>query len=206
MIINRIISRVKALGDLCYNYQSINQVMKMVPSKKSEIGQDAAFLNKIMSAKIKPDPDLGQHFLLNSDILRRISNYTEKDEVAIEVGAGPGQLTKHIAERAQKVIAFEIDSQFKSILKEQLSKNKNVEIIYGDVLGKLFNKTYNSQSKHSKIKIFGNLPYNITEPFILSLIHLPDLSAILMVGKKFGFQSQITDFTNPDYNFLSFVC
>jgi len=180
--------------------------MKIVPSRESVDGQDEEILSKILEAKIKPNPDLGQHFLINSDVLRRINNYTNKNEVVIEVGAGPGQLTKYLAGRARKVIAFEIDNQFKPILKEQLSRYSNVEIIYEDVLDKLFKKTYNSQNKHSKVRIFGNLPYNITEPFILSLIHLPDVDAILMVGKKFGFQSQNTDFTDPDYSFLSFVC
>ena len=101
---------------------------------------------------------LGQHFLAKSDILDKIVEYgclTDKD-VVLEVGAGRGELTKRIAEKAGKVIAVEIDQELVEELEKKLSSYSNVQILVGDVL-KLKPSGFN--------KVISNPPY-------LSLIHI----------------------------------
>ncbi len=77
--------------------------------------------------KIKPDPLKDQFFLADEEIIRKLveSAELEKKDVVLEVGAGTGYLTREIAKRAKKVIAFEIDKRFKPFL-SKLPKNVDV--------------------------------------------------------------------------------
>jgi len=98
---------------------------------------------------------LGQHFLTKPDILDKIVGYADltKDDVVLEVGAGRGELTKRIAERAGKVIAVEIDRELAEELERKLFAYSNVEILVGDVL-KLKPVGFN--------KVVSNPPYSIS--------------------------------------------
>ena len=79
---------------------------------------------------------LGQNFLIDGNIVRKIvseSNIT-KDDYVLEIGPGMGTLTEELALNAKKVIAVELDRSLLPILDETLGKYDNVEIIYGDIL------------------------------------------------------------------------
>ncbi len=111
---------------------------------------------------------LGQHFLVDEGVLKRIAllaNLTQEDEV-LEIGAGPGNLTKYLVERAGKVYALEISEELVEILKKELSA-PNLKVICADVLGFNF-KTIASKGK--KLKVVANLPYNISTEVIFRLL------------------------------------
>lgn len=80
---------------------------------------------------ITPNPLKDQFFLSNQEIINRTVNLAKltKTDVVLEVGAGTGFLTKEIAKHAGKVIAFEIDPQFKPILAKL---PQNVELHFED--------------------------------------------------------------------------
>ncbi|MBI1971258.1 MAG: methyltransferase domain-containing protein, partial [Candidatus Wildermuthbacteria bacterium] len=84
----------------------------------------------------KPKKWLGQNFLRDERILRRILDAAglKKTDVVLEIGPGTGILTKALAARVKKVIAVEKDPHMVEILKEELKNFNNVEIVLGDIL------------------------------------------------------------------------
>lgn len=111
--------------------------------------------------KLQPKKSLGQNFLYDLNLTQKIANINGSldDSVVLEVGAGPGALTRSIlSSGARKVIALERDKECIPILQE-LAKysNDRLKIIHQDAL----NFDINSLKEGSKIRIISNLPYNI---------------------------------------------
>ncbi|WP_371919096.1 rRNA adenine dimethyltransferase family protein, partial [Pseudomonas sp. 2822-15] len=79
---------------------------------------------------------LGQNFLIDTNILKRIVGAADitKETGVIEIGPGIGALTEQIAKQANKVVAFEIDQRLLPILKETLSPYDHVNVIHKDIL------------------------------------------------------------------------
>lgn len=115
--------------------------------------------------KHRPKKSFSQNFLVNLHAVRRIVeslNLSRGDKV-LEVGAGKGVLTQFLAEKAAKVYAVELDKNLVLLLQEKFAQAENVEIISGDIL-KVNLESYASRSQ--KIKLVGNLPYQITSPIL----------------------------------------
>ncbi len=136
--------------------------------------------------KARPLKRLGQNFLIDKSVLKKIlesANLRSRDTV-LEIGPGIGTLTQEIAKRVRKVIAIEKDKKMVEILKETLKDFKNVEIIQGDIL-KINPKRYILNVK--PYKIVANLPYYIVSPVIRKFLELPEarpLEMVLMVQKE----------------------
>jgi 16S rRNA (adenine1518-N6/adenine1519-N6)-dimethyltransferase len=112
-----------------------------------------------------PKKYLGQNFLFDPSILKRIvevSGINEKDTV-VEIGPGLGTLTNLLAKKSSKVIAIELDYNLYKKLKERLQDLNNVEIIHGDAL-KFPYETI------GPFKVVANIPYYITTPLIFRLL------------------------------------
>lgn len=129
--------------------------------------------------KIIPDPLKDQFFLTNKEIIKQTVKLAEinNSDVVLEVGAGTGFLTEEIAKSAGKVIAFEIDPQFKSILTKL---PQNVELHFEDAWEyiQLHGKF---RKKKAYNKIVSNLPYSFCEKFLHNLTFLEYDKATLMV-------------------------
>ncbi|XCE15184.1 16S rRNA (adenine(1518)-N(6)/adenine(1519)-N(6))-dimethyltransferase RsmA [Candidatus Liberibacter asiaticus] len=112
--------------------------------------------------KIIPKKYMGQNFLLDLNILKKIAESSGSLDgiTVIEIGAGPGNLTQMLLTLgARKVIVIEKDQQFFPILKDISSQPPNrLEIIQDDALKVDFEKFFNISSP---IRIIANLPYNI---------------------------------------------
>jgi 16S rRNA (adenine1518-N6/adenine1519-N6)-dimethyltransferase len=158
------------------------------------------------SNSIVPNLKLGQHFIKDQQYLNKITSLLDKESLIIEVGPGMGQFTKVLAKKSKKVIAIEIDNRFRKYLLPISKKNKNIEVVFADALSKTFDSIIlkNKKKFHSTV-VVSNLPYHITEPFITKLAIL-NLPAILIVGKKFGYQSQIVNPKEEYFSELSFIC
>ncbi|MBL0848588.1 MAG: 16S rRNA (adenine(1518)-N(6)/adenine(1519)-N(6))-dimethyltransferase RsmA [Candidatus Liberibacter ctenarytainae] len=120
-------------------------------------------LKQILSHyNIIPHKRMGQNFLLDLNLLRKIAETSGPldDVTVIEIGPGPGNLTQILlALGAKKVIAIEKDQQFLPILEQiSLQYPDQLEIIQGDALKIDFKEFANLQSP---IRIISNLPYNI---------------------------------------------
>ena len=119
---------------------------------------------------IKPRKKLGQSFLVDINTIKKIAaaGCISPDDVVVEIGAGIGVLTKNIAQIAKQVIAVEIDFRLVATLKDQLAGLPNVEVYSGDILK--FDFSLISNKYNSKVKVIGNIPYNISSPVIFHLL------------------------------------
>lgn len=132
---------------------------------------------------------LGQNFLIDVNILTHIIDAAGIDEHAnvIEIGPGIGSLTEQLALRAKKVVAFEIDQRLKPVLESTLKPYDNIKIIFEDILkANLKEVIKNEFSPGEKIHIVANLPYYITTPILLRLLHdqLPIDTMTVMMQKE----------------------
>jgi 16S rRNA (adenine1518-N6/adenine1519-N6)-dimethyltransferase len=136
---------------------------------------------------VYPSKRKGQAFLVDRNIIRKIvdaAGIHPKDTV-IEIGAGLGLMTKIIAQKAGRVVALEVDSHFCEILREQLADCTNVEIIEADVLKYNFSEVVASK-QNNKVRIIGNIPYNISTPILFHLLSFRNIikDMIIMVQRE----------------------
>ncbi|HZG72815.1 MAG TPA: 16S rRNA (adenine(1518)-N(6)/adenine(1519)-N(6))-dimethyltransferase RsmA [Chondromyces sp.] len=132
---------------------------------------------------------LGQNFLVDPNILRRITETAEltKETGTIEVGPGIGALTEHLARTSGKVAAFEIDQRLLPILEDTLSPYPNVEIIHQDVLKADVSEVVKREfSGYDDIMVVANLPYYVTTPIIMKLLmeNIPLRGIVVMLQKE----------------------
>jgi 16S rRNA (adenine1518-N6/adenine1519-N6)-dimethyltransferase len=124
-------------------------------------------LARLAELGIRPDRDLGQHFLLDDNVLRVIDRLAELDpaDVALEIGAGVGVLTAHLARVVAHVHAIEIDRRLEPALDRSLEGLANVDVHWGDAmrldLGALV---------PAPTAFVSNLPYHVAAPLILDSI------------------------------------
>ena len=128
---------------------------------------------------------LGQNFLTEPNILRKIvetAGINQQTNV-VEVGPGIGALTEQLAMNAAQVVAFEIDDRLIPVLADTLSRYDNVTVVHQDVLKADLVETTNQvfQEKYP-IKVVANLPYYITTPIMMHFLE-SSLDVAEMVAK-----------------------
>jgi 16S rRNA (adenine1518-N6/adenine1519-N6)-dimethyltransferase len=115
--------------------------------------------------------ELGQHFLVDENLLGVIGRLAElgPDDVVLEVGPGLGVLTAYLADRVAYVHAVELDRSLEAALAERVAPNGNVELHFGDAL-----RLDLASLEPAPTKLVANLPYNIATPLVVeSLDSLP---------------------------------
>lgn len=132
---------------------------------------------------------LGQNFLIDTNILRKIVDFADIGENtgAIEIGPGIGALTEQLARSSKKVVAFEIDQRLLPILSETLSPYPNVKIIHKDVLEANVREVMDEEFANLEdIMVVANLPYYVTTPIIMKLLEeqLPIRGIVVMLQKE----------------------
>ncbi|WP_042721280.1 16S rRNA (adenine(1518)-N(6)/adenine(1519)-N(6))-dimethyltransferase RsmA [Flavobacterium sp. B17] len=149
---------------------------------------------------VKAKKHLGQHFLTDENIARKIVEGLsfESYKNVMEVGPGMGVLTKYLLEKDQKIYLAEIDNESIEYLKNNYSKVSE-ETFVGDFLKQNFQFTNNEQ-----IAIIGNFPYNISSQILFKIIDHYELIPE-MVGM---FQKEVAERTaavprTKDYGILS---
>jgi 16S rRNA (adenine1518-N6/adenine1519-N6)-dimethyltransferase len=123
--------------------------------------------------KISPKKELGQHFLVDENILGVIGRLAEleDDDIVLEIGPGLGVLTTYLADRVRQVYAVELDASLGPQLVERLVGRPNVELRFGDAL-----RLDLAEAAPGATKLVANLPYNIATPLIVeSLDRLPQI-------------------------------
>jgi 16S rRNA (adenine1518-N6/adenine1519-N6)-dimethyltransferase len=122
---------------------------------------------------MKTKRELGQHFLVDENLLGVIRRLAELDpeDVVLEVGPGLGVLTAYLADRVALVHAVEIDRSLEPRLREAFAGRGNVELHIGDAL-----RLDLASLDPPPAKLVSNLPYNIATPLVVeSLDGLPSL-------------------------------
>ncbi|MBZ9578133.1 ribosomal RNA small subunit methyltransferase A [Patescibacteria group bacterium] len=133
--------------------------------------------------KIYPSKRLGQNFLIDKNVVKKVIKAAElhSKDIVLEVGPGIGALTQEIAKKTDKVIAVEKDPKMVEILKETLKDFKNIEIINKDIL-----KFNNYSLLTTNYKLIANLPFYITAPVIRKFLESKNTpkEMILIVQKE----------------------
>jgi len=128
----------------------------------------------------KPLKRFGQNYIHDNNILKNIISELDpkKDDNILEIGPGRGSLTKLLLEKVDKLTAVEIDTR---VLENLQSFSPSLNLINDDFLNIELNSIFKIIDK--KIRIIGNIPYNITSPIVFKLIDNHDLvsDAVLMV-------------------------
>jgi 16S rRNA (adenine1518-N6/adenine1519-N6)-dimethyltransferase len=122
---------------------------------------------------VRAKKELGQHFLVDENILGVIGRLAELGErdVVLEVGPGLGILTTYLADRVSAVYSVELDDSLEPQLSELLAGRENVTLVFGDAM-----KLELREVAPGATKLVANLPYNIATPLIAeSLDRLPSL-------------------------------
>jgi 16S rRNA (adenine1518-N6/adenine1519-N6)-dimethyltransferase len=110
---------------------------------------------------------LGQHFLVDQNLLGVIGRMSElnADDVVLEVGPGLGVLTEYLAEQARLVHAVELDRSLEPHLAEPLDERTNVLLHFGDALALDL-----AALEPAPTKLVANLPYNIATPLVVETL------------------------------------
>ncbi len=121
----------------------------------------------------RPKKALGQHFLVDENVLGVIGRLAElgSGDVVLAIGPGLGVLTAYLGEHAGHVHAVELDRHLEEPLRERLAGRENVELVFGDALALDLGAL-----DPAPTKLVSNLPYNVATPLVAeSLDGLPSL-------------------------------
>ena len=115
---------------------------------------------------------LGQNFLIEPSVPRRIAEASGADEnaLALEVGPGVGCLTSELARRAKKVVAIELDNALRGVLDETLGGLENVEIVWGDAAKLDLAALVRERAGALRPVVCANLPSSVTTPLLAAFI------------------------------------
>jgi 16S rRNA (adenine1518-N6/adenine1519-N6)-dimethyltransferase len=124
-------------------------------------------LRRMRQFGVRPDHDLGQNFLIDSNILGVIGRAAElaPEDVVLEVGGGLGVLSEYLAERVAHVHVVELDEHLRGALCDATDSHDNVSVHWGDAM-----QLDIAAFGPSPGKFVANLPYNIAAGLILRTI------------------------------------
>lgn len=134
---------------------------------------------------LTPKHYLGQNFLIDETVFNKILAAADlkENELVIEIGPGPGNLTEKLAERAKKVITIEKDAVMIAILRDKMKNFRNITIIENSIL-----KANLAQliQPYSSYKVVANIPYYLTSPIIRLFLEqtLLPVSITLLIQKE----------------------
>jgi len=152
---------------------------------------------------IKPKKSLGQNFLIDKNIIKKIINQTNiKNENIVEIGPGLGNLTDFIInKKPNNLILIEKDLKLFNHLKKKYKDKKNIKIINTDILEFNFSNLRN-------IKIISNLPYNLSTKIIIKLIFYNKniKNIICMIQKELAEKFDYNKCKMNKYKFIIKLC
>jgi len=137
----------------------------------------------------RPTKSLGQHFLIHQATAGKIAAaiHPEPGDVVVEIGSGLGALTLPLSKSGARVIAVEIDSELAAFLHRQFRAKTGEETVGVECMDilKLDLVALHDRFKR-KLKIIGNLPYNISSPVLFKLMEGADCiqEAVLMLQNE----------------------
>lgn len=142
---------------------------------------------------IRLTKSLGQNFLTDERVVKRIADSADitGEDLVIEVGPGIGSMTVELAARAGRVIAIEIDKHLIPALRENFEGFTNIDLVNEDVMkadikGIIDSACEKRPAGYRNVKVVANLPYYITTPIIMRFLE-EDIrlqSMVFMVQKE----------------------
>ena len=127
----------------------------------------------------------GQHFLTDPGVIDAIiqSIHATRQDVVVEIGPGQGAITRTLARQAGHLHAIELDRDLAAKLRKQFDDNPDVTIHESDAL------TFDFASLGERLRIVGNLPYNISTPLLFHLLKFRDR----ILDMHFMLQKEVVD-------------
>lgn len=134
----------------------------------------------------RPRPKLGQHFLIDQDVIARIVDRLNPSaaDALVEIGPGRGALTEAVLELTGKLTAIELDVELAARLASRFGDRFALKLIRGDAL-----RTDWSRLADRPLRVFGNLPYTITSDLLIGLIRRRQYIADML----FMLQKEVVD-------------
>jgi len=168
----------------------------------------------LVSAGVRPNKRLGQHFLIDLNLMWLLvdSANINNNDIVLEVGCGTGSLAGALIEKAGVVLAVELDRTLAKIAKSRLANTKNLELINTDILENkntlshtVTNALASARKKYSgRILLVANLPYNAASPVILNLVTGPTVVDAMYVTVQKEVADRMTAVAGSgDYGSLS---
>lgn len=134
--------------------------------------------------KFKLKKSLGQNFLIDESVSKRITQFSEisDDDYVIEIGPGTGALTKYLIPKTKNLICIEIDKRAVQVLRREY---QNLEVLNIDILKVNLDEIL---PRDKKVKVIGNLPYYISSQIIFKLLEYSDRidSFTFMIQRELG--------------------
>lgn len=146
----------------------------------------------------------GQNFITDKNLLADIverAGVTE-ETTAVEIGCGAGTLTRALAERAKRVVAYEIDKKLQPVLARTLAGVENAEVVFQDFL-KVRMEEF-EEELGEEYAVVANLPYYITTPLIMRFVEQSRrcISLCVMVQQEVAERLCAAENT-PDYGAIT---
>ncbi len=134
---------------------------RQMTARRSSSGADAP-------VRARAKRSLGQNFLVDPNLQRKIVEAVgiEPGDTVLEIGPGQGALTSHLAERADRLVAVELDDALAESLSSRYRDTSAVRIVHHDILD--WDPT--EVLTRPPVKVVGNIPYNITSPILFRLL------------------------------------
>lgn len=155
--------------------------------KSNEIANRTSILiDQLKKYHLQPDKKLGQHYLVDESVLGQIIDAAsiKAGELVVEIGAGPGVLTRALTEAGAEVLAVEFDRDFCKLLQAEFHNWRNVHVLCDDALRLDFADLRQGERPYQKM--VANIPYQITNPLIRKILGPESTiqTAVLLIQKE----------------------
>ena len=163
-------------------------------------------VRRVPPVRLGPRKSLGQNFLRDDNIARKIvaAIDPQEEDCVLEIGPGEGALTRHLAGRCRTLTVVDVDERVVAAMKSMFSDG-SVEVVHGDFLAtdlQAFAATH-----PGRFRIVGNIPYYITTPILFHVLdnRRPVCDLTITVQKEVG-RRMLAGPGTGDYGILSVFC
>ncbi len=182
------------------NFKKFNKNDKKNNKNNEKSIKNHEILNK---NEINFKKSLGQNFLFDTNLLNAIAadGDVENDDVVLEIGAGAGTLTRALANKAKKVISFEIDNSLIPILEERKKESSNIEFHFQDFMDAEIDGLFEGRAR-----VVANIPYYITTPIVFKLVeHIEKFKSIMVLVQREVAERFASKHNTKDYGITSVI-
>ncbi len=158
----------------------------------------------VRTTRLRPKKSLGQNFLRDENICRNIITLIrpERDDVVVEIGPGEGALTKYLIPAVQQLTLVEVDSRVVELTKERFP---GCTILHQDILETSLEHLSREHGK--KLRVVGNIPYNITTPIIFHVLdQRQSVKDVVMMLQREVARRLTASPGTKDYGILAVMC
>ncbi len=155
-----------------------------------------------MEQRLKAKQSLGQNFLMDENMARKIvqAMNPQPHDVVLEIGPGHGSITRFLVSQVKQLYAVEIDQRFYDKLERDFAHLTNFELIKRDIL----TLDLEALELNDRVRVLGNIPYNITSPILFRMFDqrraIQDIT--LLVQKEVGLR-MVAQPNSKEYGILA---